>query len=69
MQITIELYGFQKTIEITKYCYQYGKVSCAILRPFKPVIQDDCEIKLIDINNYQLDFYKCDDEIWRPQQY
>ncbi len=66
MVITIDLYGFQKSIEITSYAYSHGRVSCAIIRPLKSVISNDYALESIDYNNYSLEFVQDCDGIWRP---
>jgi hypothetical protein len=65
--ITLDLYGFEKKVEVTAEIYNSGSVQIAIMRPLKVIMKEDFG-KLIpkDINHFSLRFYRCADGYWRP---
>ncbi len=64
--ITLELYGFEKKIDVSEMIYYSGRISIPIIRPLKNIIGKDFgELLSWDKQNV-LDFYRDVDEVWRP---
>ncbi len=61
---TLSFYGFEKKIEIPEFAYESGKVSVALFKPLKKFVVGGVT-KVLDVNNFKLDFYLDTDGIWR----
>ncbi len=67
-RIILELYGFEKRMEVSDHIYYSGHINIAIQRPLKLITKDDFNktSSYTDLSDNVIEFYKEDDDVWRP---
>ncbi len=66
MEIVLDLYGFEKTIDINSYTYRNGKFLVCLVPDLRTIVCELSEIPEKDIKCNQIAFYKNSDGKWRP---
>ena len=70
MKITLDLFGFTKTVEVVPdIYYDRGEVNILLSYPIEElqILPVGVEIKAIDCEHSCIRFFECEDGKWRPR--
>lgn len=68
MEITLDLFGFTKKVDVPYDLYDRGEINVPLSYPLEELehLVMGAEIKAADMEHSYMRFHRCEDDRWRP---